>query len=98
VVRLRDACFAQDWETAKQLCLDLDRVGKAGPNIGNLSWRENVYKLATNESGYCYAGPLRPPFRVIPHEVIDNSKKIAAYWKTLCEKYPLVTEPARKTA
>jgi hypothetical protein len=73
-------------------------VGKVGPNIGNLSWRENVYKLATNEAGYCHAGPLRPPFRVIPQEVIDNSKKIAAYWKTLCEKYPLVAEQARKTA
>jgi dihydrodipicolinate synthase/N-acetylneuraminate lyase len=98
VVRLREACFAQDWETAKQLCLELDHVGKVGPNIGNLSWRENVYKLATNEAGYCQAGPLRPPFRVIPQEVIDNSRKIAAYWKTLCEKYPFVAEQARKTA
>jgi dihydrodipicolinate synthase/N-acetylneuraminate lyase len=98
VVRLRDACFAQDWETAKQLCLELDQVRKVGPNIGNLSWRENVYKLATNEAGYCYAGPLRPPFRVIPQEVTDNSKKIATYWKTLCEKYPLAAERTRKTA
>ncbi len=98
VVRLREAWLAQDWETAKQLSLELDGVNRVGPNIGNLSWRENVYKLATNEAGYCYAGPLRPPFRVVPQEVSDNSKKIAAYWKTLCEKYPLVSQPARKTA
>jgi trans-o-hydroxybenzylidenepyruvate hydratase-aldolase len=47
-----------------------------------------VFKLATNEAGYCTAGPLRAPWRIIPQEVKDNSKKIAAYWKTLCEKYP----------
>ena len=98
VIRLRDACQAQDWETAKQICLDLEGTNRVGPNIGNLSWRENVFKLATNEAGYCTAGPLRAPWRIIPQEVKDNSKKIAAYWKTLCEKYPLVSEPARKTA
>ena len=98
VVRLRDACQAQDWETAKQICLDLDATNRVGPNIGNLSWRENVFKLATNEAGYCIAGPLRAPWRIIPQEVKDNSKKIAAYWNTLSEKYPLVREPVRKTA
>jgi len=98
VMTLRDACKAQDWETAKQICLDLDGINKVGPNIGNLSWRENVFKLSVNEAGYCTAGPLRAPWRIIPQEVIDNSKKIAAYWKKLCEKYPLVSEPARKTA
>ena len=98
VIRLRDACQAQDWETAKQICLDLEGTNRVGPNIGNLSWRENVFKLATNEAGYCTAGPLRAPWRIIPQEVVDNSKKIAAYWKKLCEKYPAVSEPARKTA
>ena len=98
VIRLREACQAQDWETAKQICLDLDGTGKVGPNVGNLSWRENVFKLSTNEAGYCTAGPLRAPWRIVPQEVIDNSKKIAAYWKGLCEKYPLVKEAVRKTA
>jgi trans-o-hydroxybenzylidenepyruvate hydratase-aldolase len=88
VIALREACAAQDWETAKQICLDLDGVGKVGPNIGNLSWRENVFKLSVNEAGYCTAGPLRAPWRIVPQEVIDNSKKIAVYWKTLREKYP----------
>ena len=88
----------QDWETAKKICLDLESTNRVGPNIGNLSWRENVFKLAVNEAGYCTAGPLRAPWRIVPQEVKDNSKKIAAYWKTLCEKYPLVEEAARKTA
>ena len=36
VVTLRDACLAQDWELAKQICLDLEGVNRVGPNIGNL--------------------------------------------------------------
>jgi trans-o-hydroxybenzylidenepyruvate hydratase-aldolase len=88
VITLRDACLAEDWETAKQICLELEGTGRVGANIGNLSWRENVFKLATNEAGYCTAGPLRAPWRIIPQEVKENSKKIAAYWKSLCEKYP----------
>jgi trans-o-hydroxybenzylidenepyruvate hydratase-aldolase len=88
VIALREACAAQDWDMAKQICFDLDGVGKVGPNIGNLSWRENVFKLSVNEAGYCTAGPLRAPWRIVPQEVVDNSKKIAAYWTSLCEKYP----------
>src|SRR4029077_7672176 len=53
VIRLRDACHAQGWVTAKQMLLDLEGTNRVGPNIGNLSWRENVFKLATNEAGYC---------------------------------------------
>ena len=98
VISLLEACIARDWETTKRICLELDGVGRVGPNIGNLSWRENVFKLAVNEAGYCTAGPLRAPWRIIPQEVTDNGKKIAAYWKTLCEKYPLQKDTARKSA
>jgi hypothetical protein len=95
---LREACFNQDWELAKQICLDLEGVNRVGPNIGNLVWRENVFKLAVNHADYCTAGPLRAPWRIVPQEVTNNGKKIATYWKGLCEKYPLVQAAARKTA
>jgi dihydrodipicolinate synthase/N-acetylneuraminate lyase len=98
VMALRDACSAQNWELAKQICLELEGVNHVGPNIGNLVWRENVLKLAVNEADYCTAGPLRAPWRIIPDEVKDNSKKIAAYWKTLCAKYPMAMKQARKSA
>jgi hypothetical protein len=57
-----------------------------GPNIGNLSWRENCQ--TGNQPSKILRCRLRPPFRIVPQEVIDNGKKIAAYWKALCEKYP----------
>ncbi len=88
VLRLRDACYAGDWETAKQICLDMSAASKAPGRPGDLFWRENAHKLAVNESGYCNAGPLRPPFRVVPPEILEHAKQQATAWKKLCEKYP----------
>ena len=85
---LRDACFAGDWETAKNICLDIEAAYKAPGRPGDLFWRENAHKLALNETGYCYAGPLRPPFRHVPEEIIQHSKQMADKWKKLCQKYP----------
>ena len=97
VMSLRDACFAEDWETRQA---DLSRFGRHQP--GRCQHRqsrpgvENVFKLAVNEADYCTAGPLRAPWRIVPEEVISNSKKIAAYWNTLCEKYPAGEKKRRK--
>jgi hydratase-aldolase len=88
LLRLRDACFAGDWETAKEICLDLNAAYKAPGRSGDLFWRENAHKLAVNESGYCVAGPLRPPFRHVPLEIVEHAKEQAANWRKLCEKYP----------
>jgi hydratase-aldolase len=88
LLRLRDACYAGDWELAKEICLDLNAAYKAPGRPGDLFWRENAHKLAMNESGYCTPGPLRPPFRVVPQEIYDHAKYMAAKWKELCEKYP----------
>lgn len=88
ILTLRDACLAQDWETAKQICLDIDAAYVEPGAPGDITWRENFHKLVINEAGYCYAGPLRPPFRHVPREVIEQSKKTAANWNNLCQKYP----------
>jgi hydratase-aldolase len=88
LLRLRDACYAGDWETAKEICLDMSAAYKAPGRTGDLFWRENAHKLAMNEAGYCTPGPLRPPFRVIPPEIFDHARQTAAGWKKLCEKYP----------
>jgi len=87
VLRLRDAWRAGDWEAVKQICLDLEAAGRTKSG-GGLNWRENHAKLAMNYAGYCAPGPLRPPFRSIPPDVIEDAKKMADGWKKLCEKYP----------
>jgi hypothetical protein len=60
-------------------------MGRAGQN---LQWRESSLKLAINVAGYCYAGPLRPPFSVVPAEVEQWAKDIARNWRDLYQKYP----------
>ncbi len=87
VLHLRDAWRAGDWETVKQICLDLETHGRTKTG-GGLNWRENHAKLAMNYAGYCAPGPLRPPFRNVPPEVVEDAKKLAEGWKKLCEKYP----------
>ena len=88
LLRLRDACFSGDWETAKEICIDISEAYTNPGRPADLFWRENFHKLVINEAGYCYAGPLRPPFRHIPPEVVEQSKVVAARWKKLSEKYP----------
>jgi trans-o-hydroxybenzylidenepyruvate hydratase-aldolase len=88
VLHLRDACRAGDWETAKQICLDMAAANKAPGGGEDLHWRENSAKIAMNEAGYCSPGPLRPPFRNVPPNVIESAKQMATSWKKLCEKYP----------
>lgn len=88
LLRLRDACFAGEWETAKQICLDINAPYKTPGRPGDLFWRENVHKLEINEAGYCVAGPLRPPFQNVPGEIFEHAKQQAQEWKKLCARYP----------
>ena len=88
LLRLRDACFAGEWETAKQICLDINTPYKTPGRPGDLFWRENVHKLEINEAGYCVAGPLRPPFQNVPGEIFEHARQQAEEWKKLCAKYP----------
>lgn len=89
VLQARDACLAEDWEKAKKICLDMtDAVLVGGGSfLTDLYWRESSCKLAINEAGYCYAGPLRPPFRIVPKEVKEQAKVMAQKWRALCAAY-----------
>ena len=99
LIRARDACWARDWEGAKKICMDIANVFDGGGGAGGggssaLQWRENSAKLAINEAGYCHAGPLRPPFRIVPDEVRQRAKEAAKKWRTLCEAYPIESRKA----
>lgn len=99
LLRLRDACSAGDWETAKAICLEIDEVTRASGKLQHeLFWRENSSKLAINEAGYCDAGPLRPPFKHVPQEVRDGAKRIADRWRILAEKYRSAAGSTKKVA
>jgi len=92
----RDAGRAGDWQGLKKICMEMADAVVAGPShsSADLQWRESGLKLAINEAGYCYAGPLRPPFRVIPEEVKRRSEVQAQKWLALCAAYPLEVRQA----
>jgi len=96
VFQARDAALAGDWDRTKKICLDMAEAVVAGPgySLADLQWREGGLKLAINEAGYCYAGPLRPPFRIIPEEVKERAKILAKKWRALCDAYPLEVRKA----
>jgi hypothetical protein len=85
-------------------------IGHRGASIGHLAniatltgrslkWDPVEERFAGDEvANRLLSRALRAPWRIVPDEVKDNSKKIAAYWKTLCVKYPMAKEPARKSA
>jgi hydratase-aldolase len=86
LLKARDACNAGNWEQAKRICKDIASLSSEGAGH-NLQWRENTLKLAINEAGYCYAGPLRAPFRLVPNDVTERAKELAAGWRGLCRTY-----------
>ena len=58
--------------------------------------RDDAYsnKLAINEAGYCYAGPPRPPYRILNSDAQTKAKEAAKRWRVLCERYPAKTSAA----
>jgi dihydrodipicolinate synthase/N-acetylneuraminate lyase len=87
LLKARDACMSGNWERAKKICMEIAGLSSEGAGH-NLQWRENTLKLAINEAGYCHAGPLRAPFRIVPNEVTERAKELAAGWRGLCQAYP----------
>ncbi len=92
VVQAYRAAAAQDWETTRKICLDI----AGSPRSGSGEPNPMVSKLAINEAGYCYAGPLRAPFRVVPEDIRQRVSESATRWKALCETYP--PQPAQQAA
>jgi len=44
-------------------------------------------KLRIEAAGYCKAGPIRPPYNVMPEPYAESARENARRWRRLCEKY-----------
>lgn len=51
------------------------------------SYNIQVEKIRINAAGYCNAGPVRPPYQVVPDDIRTSSEECGRRWKTLCVKY-----------
>ena len=44
-------------------------------------------KIRIEAAGYCKAGPIRPPYNVMPDRYADLARENARRWRQLCDKY-----------
>ena len=44
-------------------------------------------KIRIQAAGYCKAGPIRPPYNVMPERYAERARENARRWRHLCEKY-----------
>lgn len=51
------------------------------------SYNIQVEKLRINAAGYCQSGPIRPPYAVVPDDIVAMSEECGRRWKSLCAKY-----------
>ena len=47
-------------------------------------------KIRIQAAGYCKAGPIRPPYNLMPEDYAECARENARRWRQLCEKYSRV--------
>jgi len=52
-----------------------------------------VEKMRIEMAGYCKAGPIRPPYHIMPEPYVEMVREHARRWRQLCEKYSKVVAP-----
>jgi dihydrodipicolinate synthase/N-acetylneuraminate lyase len=86
------AQLAGDAETLKKIAADLSWVREPIKEIvgdAELFAMYNIQleKIRIEAAGYCKAGPIRPPYNVMPAPYVEKVHEHARRWRTLCEKY-----------
>jgi hypothetical protein len=86
------ALLANDADTLKKIAVDL---AWAREPIKELSTNPDLFatyniqmeKIRIEAAGYCKAGPIRPPYNVMPENYAECARENARRWRQLCEKY-----------
>ncbi len=91
-----NAILARDWERAEAIAADIAWASEpVNALIENAelfaSYNIQVEKLRINAAGYTNCGPVRPPYAVVPADIVRDSEECGQRWKTLCAKYASVT-------
>ena len=93
-VALMDAIQARDWARAEQVADDIAWASETFMPPGGeeefAAYNIQLEKIRFDAAGYCKAGPIRPPYNVIPEHLAEGARECARRWRTLCEKYARV--------
>jgi dihydrodipicolinate synthase/N-acetylneuraminate lyase len=51
------------------------------------SYNIQIEKIRIDAAGYCRAGPIRPPYGIVPDEYVEAARECGRRWAALCDKY-----------
>src|SRR5215470_12324582 len=91
LVQMR-ALLSNDTETLRKVAADL---AWAHEPIKELSTDPDLFatyniqmeKIRIQAAGYCKAGPIRPPYNIMPEPYAECARENARRWRQLCDKY-----------
>jgi trans-o-hydroxybenzylidenepyruvate hydratase-aldolase len=88
---LMDAIDAKDLERAGEIAKDLWWANEnfiPGNDFDEFNkFNLQLEKIRFNEAGYCNAGPIRPPYDIVPEEYVKNARECGSRWAELVHKY-----------
>ncbi|MEL0081580.1 MAG: dihydrodipicolinate synthase family protein [Gammaproteobacteria bacterium] len=88
---LMAAVQAGDWDTALKIDGDLNWALQTFFPPGGIqefaSYNIQLEKIRIDEAGYTKAGPIRPPYDVIPEAYAEGARECGRRWAQLQQKY-----------
>lgn len=91
VLKYYDACVKKDWETAKKISDDFQRIDliqrKALIGYDFVKYQVNWGHIIANASGYAKTGPTRRPFYHVPEPVKKAAETVAQEYLKMVEKW-----------
>lgn len=87
-----DAILAGDMVRAQSVAADIAWANEPVNAIFEnaelfASYNIQVEKLRINAAGYTNSGPVRPPYAVVPDDIVKSSEENGRRWKTISAKY-----------
>jgi trans-o-hydroxybenzylidenepyruvate hydratase-aldolase len=86
------ALLANDGEALRRIAADLAWAREPIAEITGdpdlfATYNIQLEKIRIEAAGYCQAGPIRPPYNVMPERYAEGARENARRWRELCAKY-----------
>jgi trans-o-hydroxybenzylidenepyruvate hydratase-aldolase len=86
------ALLSNDAEALRRIAADLAWAREPIVEITSdadlfATYNIQMEKIRIQAAGYCKAGPIRPPYNVMPERYAECARENARRWRQLCEKY-----------
>ena len=91
-IALMNAIKSRNTKLAKEIAVDIDWANEIVDDIIRdpdlfASYNIQLEKARISCAGYCNPGPVRPPYDVIPDDMLDKCRENGRRWATICKKY-----------